>query len=247
MIFPQLKEGGQDLIHQERYLRLAFYAPGAVYRPDNGETLLNETCQEIAIGIDKWAANVNNVQIYWLEGLARTGKTFIAQTIVERRLKDKKLVASFFCSPDPRNNGSVLETVTTEYKFWDNPCAIFPTLAVQLAKECPTFCLGFFDAIDGEDAKVFSFQVLDNLLEKLIVEPLQQSDLNLLIVIDGLDQCKNDEHISDFLSILRKSISKIPKLKVLITSRSSSEWGHQDLCYDTGAGATHPCFQVIGS
>ena len=63
--------------------------------------------------------------VYWLNGLAGTGKTTVAQTIAERTFADGQLGASFFCSRD--------------FEDRSNINLIFPTLAVQLARKYAEF------------------------------------------------------------------------------------------------------------
>ena len=180
--------------------------------------------------IEDWAKTMNtdpgSPQIYWLSGLAGTGKTTIARTIVERRLEDNEPVASFFCSPDPRNNKDWLYESSDKISMLrDDPHAIFPTLAIQLADKWPTFD-SEFDKLLKWDPHI-NCKSLNHRQDDMITEPLRKSDLNLLIVIDGLDQCRTDEDIMKFLSALNNSIYKIPNAKFLITSRTFSSWGLQ--------------------
>ena len=99
----------------------------------------------------------------------------------------------------------------------DDPNAIFPTLAIQLADKWPTFD-SEFDKLLNWDREINCRS--PNVQHKVITIPLQKSDLNPLIVIDGLDQCKTDEDIIIFLSALNETISENPNVKFLITSRT---------------------------
>ena len=75
--------------------------------------------------IELWARDFNKVPVYWLNGLAGTEKSAIAQTIAERMFAEGQLGALFFCS---RN-----------FEDQKNLHFIFPTIAIQLArkyKEC---------------------------------------------------------------------------------------------------------------
>jgi len=66
--------------------------------------------------IELWTRNFDEPPVYWLNGLAGTGKSTIAQTIAERVFADGQLGASFFCSRD--------------FEDRSNLHFIFPTLAV---------------------------------------------------------------------------------------------------------------------
>jgi len=56
-------------------------------------------------------------------------------------------------------------------------------------------------------------------MEKLIVQPLNQSSISTVIVIDALDECKDEEPASAILSVLGRLISEIPKVKFFLTGR----------------------------
>ena len=56
-------------------------------------------------------------------------------------------------------------------------------------------------------------------MEKLIVQPLVESSISTVIVIDALDECKDEEPASAILSVLGQFVSKIPKVKVFVTGR----------------------------
>ena len=50
---------------------------------------------DILDAIELWASDFNKLPVYWLNGLAGTGKSTIAQTIAERVFADGQLGASF--------------------------------------------------------------------------------------------------------------------------------------------------------
>jgi hypothetical protein len=56
-------------------------------------------------------------------------------------------------------------------------------------------------------------------MEKLIVEPLRSADVSTVIVIDALDECKDEEPSSAILSVLGRLRRRIPKVKFFITGR----------------------------
>ena len=56
-------------------------------------------------------------------------------------------------------------------------------------------------------------------MEKLIVQPLVESSISTMIVIDALDECKDEEPASAILSVLGQFVSKIPKVKIFVTGR----------------------------
>ena len=144
--------------------------------------------------------------VYWLNGMAGTGKTTIAQTIAERTFADGKLGASFFCSRD--------------YQDRSNLHLIFPTLAVQLARTYPSFRTLFLLVVHSNSGIVH--ESLYDQMRKLIVEPLKESRISTVIVIDALDECVDEEPASAILSVLGRFVSETPKVKFFVTGRPES-------------------------
>ncbi|KAF9646625.1 hypothetical protein BDM02DRAFT_3255200, partial [Thelephora ganbajun] len=137
--------------------------------------------------IEVWSRDFHEPPVYWLNGLAGTGKSTIAQTVAERVFADGQLGASFFCSRD----------------FEDRRNLKFRSIFVPLIQS------------DPETAR----ESLYNQMDKLIVRPLNKSDISTVIIIDALDECKDEEPASAILSVLAQFVSKIPKVKFFVTGR----------------------------
>ena len=60
---------------------------------------------------------------------------------------------------------------------------------------------------------------LDGQMKKLIVQPLMESGISTVIVVNALDECKDDKPASALLSVLGRFVKEIPKVKFLITGR----------------------------
>ena len=56
-------------------------------------------------------------------------------------------------------------------------------------------------------------------MEKLIVGPLKAARVQTLIIIDAIDECKDEEPASAILSILSRYVHEIPGVKFFITGR----------------------------
>jgi len=141
--------------------------------------------------------------VFWLNGLAGTGKSTIAQTFAETSFADGKLGASFFCSRD--------------FEDRSNLQAIFPTLAFQLAYRYLPFreeLVRVLRANPGVERESLCSQ-----MEKIIVGPLEASRIRTLIIIDALDECKDEEPASAILSVLSRYVDEIPNVKFFITGR----------------------------
>ena len=141
--------------------------------------------------------------MYWLNGLPRTGKTVIAQTIAERTFADGQLGASFFCSRD--------------FEDRNNLRLIFPTLAAQLARKYADFRSSFIPLLQSHPG--IAHESLDSQMQKMIVQPLQESNVSTVVIIDALDECQDEGPTSAILSVLAKFLHEIPKIKFLVTAR----------------------------
>ena len=153
--------------------------------------------------IESWAKDSDKSPVFWLNGLAGTGKTTIAQTIAERLFAEGRLGASFFCSRD--------------FEDRSNLQFIFPTLAFRLAHKYPEF-RSYFVSLLRSDPDVVH-ESLCGQMQKLIAEPLRESRVSTVIVIDAIDECKDDEPSSTILSVLGRFVQGIPEAKFFITGR----------------------------
>ena len=179
------------------------HAADASYLCGNRQECLRGTRKGVLRDIERWLASEKKQRVFWLNGLAGTGKTTIAQTFAERAFADGKLEASFFCSQD--------------FKDRNNLQMIFPTLAFQLAYQYPLFRVKLLQALKAHpDIRQAS---LCSQMERLIVGPLKTTNTPTLIIIDALDECKDKEPASAILSILSHYMTKIPSVKFFITGR----------------------------
>ena len=156
--------------------------------------------------IELWTCDFDKPPVYWLNGLAGTGKSTIAQTIAERTFADGRLGASFFCSRD--------------FEDRRNLQVIFPTLAVQLARRYPQFRSIFIQLVQS-DPQIIR-ESLYCQMKKLIIQPLVESAVSTVIVIDALDECKDKEPASAILSVLGQFVAEVPTVKFFITGRPES-------------------------
>ena len=115
----------QPLTAEESILNQFRCAKEAEYQHGDRKGCLKGTRGAILDDIEHWSRVFEKPPVYWLNGLAGTGKSTIAQTIAERLTADNQLGASFFCSRD--------------FEDKSNLHSIFPTLAVQLARRYTKF------------------------------------------------------------------------------------------------------------
>ncbi|KAF9646645.1 hypothetical protein BDM02DRAFT_3188688 [Thelephora ganbajun] len=94
---------------------------------------------------------------------------------------------------------------------------IFPTIAVQLARNYADFRPIFVPLVQSDPGIVH--ESLCSQMDKLIIRPLKESNVSTVIIIDALDECKDEEPASAILSVLGQFVSQIPKVKFFVTGR----------------------------
>jgi hypothetical protein len=177
-------------------------AKGAGYLSGSRQKCLRGTRVKVLETIETWVQHGRR-RVYWLNGVAGTGKTTISRSIAERLFAGGDLGASFFCSRDFADRRSLH--------------LIFPTLAFQLAYKYPKFRAQLVQILTTNPN--VGHESLSDQLKKLLVEPLRSTGLSTVIVIDALDECDDDQPASAILSLLAREIDQIPSVKFFITGR----------------------------
>ena len=158
---------------------------------------------DVLFQLEQWSSGEQDKRVFWLNGLAGTGKSTIAQTFAEISFADGKLGASFFCSRD--------------FEEQSNLRTILPTLAFQLAHRYPHFRQELLPVLIASPD--VGRETLCSQTEKLIVCPFQVMKTPTLLVVDALDECRDEEPASAFLSVLSRYVDMIPHVKFFITGR----------------------------
>ena len=101
-----------------------------------------------------------------------------------------------------------------------NASKFFTTIAVQLAQNLPDLRAHLKKALDREPT--ISTKPMKEQFKQLILDPISESSspLTTLIVIDGLDECEDEDHIKRIIHVLgtAQDIKSI-NLRLLLTSR----------------------------
>ena len=161
----------------------------AGYSSGNRQGCLRGTRVDVLLQLEHWLKDEQDHFVFWLNGLAGTGKSTIAQTFAEVSFADGNLGASFFCSRgfEDRSN---LQT-------------IFPTLAFQLAYRYSLFREQLLQVLRAN--RSIGQESLCSQIEKVIVGPLKATRIQTLIIIDALDECKDEEPVLGFRPLPNKS------------------------------------------
>jgi hypothetical protein len=150
--------------------------------------------------------------IFWLSGMAGTGKSTIARTVARSFKEDGILGATFFFKRGEGDRGSAEK--------------LFPTIVAQLAVHIPQMIVGIRKAIDDDPA--IARKSLREQFDKLMLQPLlavdqSQSSTSPVVVIDALDECEREEDVAVILELLPK-VEKATclRLRFFLTSRPES-------------------------
>jgi hypothetical protein len=145
--------------------------------------------------------------IFWLSGMAGTGKSTIARTIAKAYYEAGRLGASFFFT-----RGALISSKT-----------LFPSLARQLADKEPELRRYICEAVASNTG--ISQQGLEHQWRQLILEPLSRANKDsiaspLVVVIDALDECNSNDDIQLILQLFPTAKSlRNTRLRIFITSR----------------------------
>ncbi|KAF2194154.1 vegetative incompatibility protein HET-E-1 [Zopfia rhizophila CBS 207.26] len=200
-------------IHQKLDFAKLPIAKGASFNShmdEHNARCLANTRVELRRQITEWAKNRNGKAIFWLKGMAGTGKSTIARSVAQSFADQRQLGASFFFKRGEGERG--------------NATRFFTTIATDLMARVPELISGIRKVLDNDPA--ISERFLKDQFEKLILHPLleiQQAPLQTLtcvVVIDALDECEREDDIREILQLLARTKDIKPvSLRVLVTSR----------------------------
>ena len=179
------------------------HVTGAGYLSGNRQGCLRGTRKDVLWQVECWLTDERDQRVFWLNGLAGTGKSTIAQTFAETSFADGNLGASFFCSRDFEDRRDIQN--------------IFPTLAFQLAYRYSEFRKELLPVLRANPE--IGRESLCSQLEKVIIGPFKATCIPTLVIIDALDECKDQEPASVILSVLSRYVEQIPHVKFFITGR----------------------------
>jgi hypothetical protein len=170
---------------------------------------MEDTRQQLIADIFAWFNNPDpsSERVFWLNGLAGTGKSAVARTIADRAQEQGFLAATFFFS---RNSAYTRE-----------PSAIIPTIAYQIALCLPSIRQVICAALDS-DRHVRDRGVV--VQARILLDDMSRAAVSggpFLVVLDALDEChlENGRQGGDAVPKLLEKFGSLGSIKFLITSR----------------------------
>ncbi|KAL5598673.1 uncharacterized protein BROUX77_006507 [Berkeleyomyces rouxiae] len=175
-------------------------------------TCLPNTRVELLQEITAWASDPLAKSLFWLNGMAGTGKSTISRTVCQRFVNSGWLAASFFFKRGEADRGGLSRFITT--------------IAIQLAQMSPLIAQHIKAAVDTHPG--ITTKTTKQQFDALIKKPLQTLSLisnqthPFVFVIDALDECDKDDDarlIIELFSSYAENLGFCVKLKFLVTSR----------------------------
>jgi hypothetical protein len=192
-------------------LPYADLAPFDSYERRNEPRCLPSTRTDLLTSVMEWADGAAPGGIFWLSGMAGTGKSTIARTVAETLKSRGRLGASFFFS---KGHGDV-----------GNARKLFSTLARQMAYTSPLI-KHYLGVVLAERSSMIHQAALFEQYDKLLLKPLRLvrdacPPLHpLVIVIDALDECGDEEDVQTILHLFAKTKDMDElKFRIFLTSR----------------------------
>ncbi|KAL5631867.1 hypothetical protein ACGC1H_000041 [Rhizoctonia solani] len=164
------------------------------------------TREQVLRDLNVWKDSQDGEQVCWINGMAGTGKTTIANTLCSTLDHGHELGASFFC--------------TRSMPTCRDVKLILPTIAHQLARFSSPFRSALLQVLD-QDPEVHS-KTPRVQFKRMILGPLQQVMHTLptrtVVVIDALDECNDGNGVEQILEMLLEHAPQLP-IKFLVSSR----------------------------
>ena len=156
--------------------------------------------------LQEWASDETTTKVYWLNGMAGTGKTTIAYSFSEILREKDSLGGTFFSSH--------LRVDTSDVR------CIIPTISLQLAHYFPSLSHLILNVVE-DDPDCSSWRIGKQFLN-FMVKPLTSVYRDIrrgtVIVLDALDECSDQSLVAELLSVIFKHSKSLP-VKFFVTSR----------------------------
>ncbi|KAH8802296.1 hypothetical protein DL96DRAFT_765240 [Flagelloscypha sp. PMI_526] len=186
----------------------------APYRSHSATKLQRRSCTEgtrirILENIESWACSTASIQssLFWIYGLAGTGKTTILQSICGTLNQQGLLASSYFCS---------IQLDSRESK------RMFSTIAGHLASRFPLFAKELIFQLEVDPGRAYA-QVSAQFRDLLCIpwNNAHKDSVRIrpcIVVIDALDECdRGEEVLTLILGAIRQNL--LQSIRFVVSSR----------------------------
>ncbi|KAK7579441.1 hypothetical protein V3481_015239 [Fusarium oxysporum f. sp. vasinfectum] len=174
---------------------------------EHNPTCLPNTRVDLLNQISEWVKDSNSQKLFWLNGMAGTGKSTVARTLAQSFSQSGHLGASFFFKRGESDRDGLSKFVST--------------ICAQLVESRPTLALHIKATIDS-DPHVFDKTTREQ-FSKMIVQAFSSTTEDprnsnpTVIIIDALDECVRQEDVELIIHLF--SHLEPSRIKVFLTSR----------------------------
>ena len=193
----------------EKLLPRAQFAEYDAASPAPRNACTENTRKAILNTLRDWANDNTTTNVYWLNGMAGTGKTTIAYSFSEMLDEENSLGGTFFSSH--------LRVDTSDVR------CIIPTISLQLARCLPSLSQLILNIVEA-NPDCSSWRIGKQFLN-FIVRPLTAAYRDTrevvvvpVVILDALDECSDQSLVAELLSVILKHSTALP-VKFFITSR----------------------------
>ncbi|PWI65024.1 hypothetical protein PCL_07436 [Purpureocillium lilacinum] len=177
---------------------------------EHNPTCLPNTRVEILQQISGWVLDPVAEAVFWLNGMAGTGKSTISRTIAQTFSGTGHLGASFFFKKGESDRGNMSRFVST--------------IAADLTRRVPATAR-HIKAVLEDDPGILRRTIREQ-FQRLIWGPvsmLSKDSVNrgpIVIVVDALDECENEDDIRVMIRLFSRARTLLTvRLKFFLTSR----------------------------
>ncbi|OAR01571.1 hypothetical protein LLEC1_07590 [Akanthomyces lecanii] len=207
-----LESGYQSVVNANQtlafgQLQIAEGASFDSHAQEHNRYCLPNTRVQLLRQIAGWAKDESAEPVFWLSGMAGTGKSTISRSVARSFADNGQLAASFFFKKGETDRGSLS-------KF-------FMTIAADLIVRKPSTA-SHIEAVLVADRSITSKHYTEQ-FRKFLLEPLSKADMRdgpAVIVVDALDECERENDVNLFLNLISRLEIELPdRIRVFVTSR----------------------------
>ncbi|KAI0027112.1 hypothetical protein K488DRAFT_91286 [Vararia minispora EC-137] len=217
--FEQLSDKISDtLLSKLPYGGGARFNPKQRCQPETRSLFLGE--------IESWIKDPESAQVLVLFGEAGTGKSTIASEIAQRF--HDQLTSSF----------------VFDRSFSHPPHHVITRLTRDLCKVNLPFKRSLVEVLQADPSLVDDVHCA-MLFQRLLVEQLEKFDFigNYLIIIDALDECKDNKERKSLVTVLSEDVRKLPgNFRILLTARPEKDLG---LAFGRVSSNSDACVRIM--
>ncbi|KAJ4139753.1 hypothetical protein NW768_001097 [Fusarium equiseti] len=213
-ILSLIKSQAESTQNQEIIDKLPYVKDAAFdsHSQEHNSKCLENTRVDLLTQISQWVEHKDSKTVFWLNGMAGTGKSTVSRTVAQMLSSKGMLGASFFFKRGYGDQASAAKFCTT--------------IARQLSLHHNRFGTSLQAAI--KKYPDIGNKGLREQFEKLIMEPLAVAtndrsvgNSEIAIIVDALDECSSEQDIRLLINLFSE-MGRLHgvKLRALLTSRS---------------------------